>query len=744
MLRSTVRRGAVSAAAAAGAIALGLGVAAPASATVDPVSGAVTVDLLSITDFHGGLRWAPNLAQQVAEIRAANEDTVFSSVGDSIGGSTFESAIFQDEPTLEILNAMGLQVSAVGNHEFDQGFDDLAGRVSDIADFPYLAANVEGQSELAPTEIITTANGVRIAYIGTVTQSTPEIVAASGVEGLTFTDPVAVTNAIAADIVATDSADVVVALAHEATSVVAGGFSTDVDVAFTGHSHQQDVQTTPNGVTVVQSLSSGERLGHVELVVPETGPVVVAAAENLTVTGITQAQADSDDPIATPATEPTVLGLVRDAFDAARPIGAQVVGEEMTLPFLAASNTGQPNSGTPQHRGAESPLGNLIAEVARVTANDNGLEADFGIINPGGVRADLVPNAAGQLTLRQAFNVTSFSNVIGTLDLTGAQVDQLLEQQFLPRAPRPMLALGLAGLGFAYDPAAPVGERVLDAWLERTEVVDGQEVVVQEAIDPAATYTVASNAFLLEGQDGFTVLRDGTNPQALTTIDWEATADYLSANPGLVPDYSQRSLGVTVGTDLSQVFEPGDEIVVDFSSLSFTSTEPKPSVVTATVLGSAPAVATGDVVTSVTDLELPAAAPGTVLVEAPVDNAIVVDSNETGRANVVITIPEDTEDGLFAVDYVASGAGLEDQLLGVLVVEVEAAAVQPPVSPEPSAPVPSAPTPSAPPVGGGDDQAGQGGTLPQTGAELAGPALAIATLALLAGLGLVLRRRVAA
>ncbi|WP_144721039.1 bifunctional metallophosphatase/5'-nucleotidase [Agrococcus jejuensis] len=751
MTRSNVRRGALSAVAAAGAIALGLGVAAPASATVNP-DGSVTVDLLSITDFHGALRAAPNMAQQIATFRLDNPDTLFSSVGDSIGGSTFESAIFQDEPTIDALNAMALDVSAVGNHEFDQGFDDLVDRVVPLADFPYLAANVEGQSDLAPTEIITTDNGVRVAYIGTVTQQTPDIVSASGVEGLTFTDPVAVTNAIAADIVATDSADVIVALAHEGTAVMRDGLSADVDVVFTGHSHETiptqvpppsgvtplPVSYTPSGAPIVQSGSSGSVLGHVELLVALDGTVTVATAENLSVSSISQAQADSDDPITSPATEPAVLQIVRDTFDAARPIGAQIVGEDMTLPFLAASNSGTPNSGTPQHRGAESPLGNLIAEVARVTANEGGLDADFGIINPGGIRADLVPNASGEITLRQAFNVTSFSNTIGTLDLTGAQVDELLEQQFIGQGSRPMLALGLAGLGYYYDPTAPIGDRVTGIWLETTEVIDGEELVLQEPIFEEDVYTVASNVFLLEGQDGFTVLRDGANPQALTTIDWQATADYLTANPGLLPDYTQQSIGVTEVTPFDQVFEPGDEITIDFSSLSFTNIEPKPSVVTASVVdfGSAP---TGDVVTgSVTGgFDQAAAEPGTVLVEAPVDNANVLDSNETGRASVTFTIPEDTEDGLFAAQYVSSGSGLDDQLLGILVVEVDAADAPPSVDPStPPSATPPTTSPSTPPAAGG-----AGGTLPQTGAELAGPAVALAALLLMAGIGLVLRRR---
>ncbi|SDH66406.1 bifunctional metallophosphatase/5'-nucleotidase [Agrococcus jejuensis] len=745
MTRSNVRRGAVSAVAAAGAIALGLGVAAPASA--EPTPAGTTVDLLSITDFHGALRTAPNIAQQVADFRLANRDTVFSSVGDSIGGSTFESAIDADEPTIQALNDAGLQVSAVGNHEFDQGFDDLVDRVVPLADFPYLAANVEGQTDLDGVEIITTFNDVRVAYIGTVTQQTPSIVSESGVAGLTFTDPVAVTNQIADQLVLTDQADVIVALAHEGSGVVASGFNTNVDVAFTGHSHEENVQTTPNGVTVVQSSSSGARLGHVALTVAEDGTVTVQTAENRSVTSLTQRQADGLDPIGA-GFEPTTTATVRAAFDYARPIGAEVIGE-LGAPFLAPSPTGQPNSGTPQHRGSESPLSNLIAEIAYLTANDGGLGADFGIINPGGIRADLVPNADGDITFRQAFNVTSFSNLIGTLDLTGAQVDLMLEQQFLGQGSRPVLALGLSPqLSYLYDPTAPIGDRVTDVF------VNGAPV------DTEATYTVASNVFLLEGQDGFTVFDSGTNPQALAagTIDWEATADFFrdrlaAGEEPLVPTYLQQSVGLHEVTSLDQVFAPGDEITVDLSSLSFTSTEPKPAEVVATVGGLTLPATAGETLPGTTagDLVVPAAAPGTVLATVPVDNAITCtgtcapnpatglvegNDNEMGRASVTIAVPADTEDGPFSVRYAWSADGQFTQFIE-LTVNV-AADVAPPTeepSPSPTAPTPTTP-PTAPPVAGG----GQG-ELPQTGAELAGPAVALAALLLALGLGLVLRRR---
>lgn len=757
MTRSNVRRGALSAVAAAGAIALGLGVAAPASATVNP-DGSVTVDLLNITDFHGALLTAPNIASQVAAFRSANPDTIFSSAGDSIGGSTFESAVAQDVPTLDLLDEAGIEVSAVGNHEFDQGFADLTERVQPLVDFPYLGANVvdeiTGEPVLPPFEIITTASGLRVGYIGTVTQSTPTIVSPAGIEGLEFTDPIAATNEYAAllsdgtDTPDNPEADIVVALVHEGTAIVAPGLSADVDAAFTGHSHEATTATTPSGAPVVQAEASGTLLGRIQLTVSAAGEVTTATPSRIPVTAMTPAQAASTEPLDAATFDAESVAIVRAAYADAAERGNQQIGT-VGAPFNAGSRNNTANVGTPSNRGTESPLGNLIAEIALETVNDFGLDADFGIMNPGGLRADLDPSGDQIITFREAFNVTSFSNTIGTIDLTGAQVEALLEQQFEvgDRAPRPMLALGLSPqLSYIYDPAAPIGDRVDAVFLNGAP------------IDPAGTYRVASNTFLLEGADGFTVLREGTNLQESGVVDWQATANFLGKpeNAGLVPSYLQQSVGVTPVTPLDQVFAPGDEITVDLSSLSFTSTEPNPDTVVATVGGEAlPTAAAAPLVgTAATGGITPAAAPGTFLAEAPIDNTVVLvpsesvggapvpqpdngqGSNETGRATVTIVVPEDTEDGGFTVRY-AWAAGTELEQFVELTVAVAADDVPPSVDPStPPSATPPTTSPSTPPAAGG-----AGGTLPQTGAELAGPAVALAALLLMAGIGLVLRRR---
>src|SRR5690606_17622261 len=140
---------------------------------------------------------APGIADIVSETTAANEDTVFVSAGDNIGGSTFESAIAQDQPTIDVLNAMGLYTSAVGNHEFDRGIDDLNNRVIPAADFEYTGANVDG-SGLPAYSLWEAPAGVTVGFVGAVTESTPEKVTPSGIAGLTFTSAVDAVNDTAA------------------------------------------------------------------------------------------------------------------------------------------------------------------------------------------------------------------------------------------------------------------------------------------------------------------------------------------------------------------------------------------------------------------------------------------------------------------------------------------------------------------------------------------------------------------
>ncbi|GAA4285964.1 bifunctional metallophosphatase/5'-nucleotidase [Georgenia daeguensis] len=659
---------------------------AVAPATVGP--DGVTIDLLGITDFHGALKQAPVLAGMINTIRVENPDAVFVSAGDNIGGSTYESAIQQDAPTIDVLDAMGLEASAVGNHEFDQGYADLAGRVDARADWTYLGANVDGENpELANVRFVT-VNGIEVAFVGSVTEETPRIVSADGIVGLTFADPVARTNAIAAQLSDNNpdngEADVVVALVHEGTGLVAGALSADVDAAFTGHTHETLTAQTPSGAPVVQAGASGSHLGRITLTVSSDG-AVSATGTNVAVPADGARDAD-------------VQKIVDDAIAQAKVLGQEQVGS-VTAPFNRGTNTAVSDG---SNRGVESPLGNLLGEVAKWTAESVGLTPDFGIINPGGIRADLDPDGNGVVTYAEAFAVQPFGNTIGTIDLTGEQVVTMLEQQFQPASSRPVLRLGLsADVDYTYDPTAPQGSHISDV------------LVGGEPIDLEATYTVASNTFLLGGQDGFTVFSEGTNFTETGIVDLQGLVDFLDANPELAPDYTQRSVGLTFVTDPTIEYVGGEEIVIDLSSLSFTTSEPKPELVRLFVDGEEAGQFT-------------------------VDNTITPGTDETGRATVTITVPDLASYAVGDVVFfeLVFGATPESEQSVVLGLEVtESGVVVPPTdggAPQPGPGKAPVVTPVAKPTTG---------TLPETGADLNAAILGATSLLLLGGLTIAAARQ---
>ncbi|MDD9206074.1 metallophosphoesterase, partial [Georgenia sp. 10Sc9-8] len=275
-----------------GALSLGaVGLAVPAAADTDDsgdigtqsVEEYVSVDVLAFNDFHGRLTQggqsagAAVLAGAADAVRAENEDTVLVSAGDNIGASTFVSMVQEDTPTIEALNAMDLFASAVGNHEFDRGADDLTGRVTDLADFPYLVANVDGDlPNIDEYAIYESPNGVSVGFIGVVTEDVPSLVTPAGIEGLEFTDMSAAANRVAAQLSDGDAdngeADVVVVLAHEG----AGGTSVEdatgdsdygdlvnnaenIDAIVSGHTHQL-YNHEINGMQVTSGSQYGEHL----------------------------------------------------------------------------------------------------------------------------------------------------------------------------------------------------------------------------------------------------------------------------------------------------------------------------------------------------------------------------------------------------------------------------------------------------------------------------------------------------
>ncbi|WP_188043432.1 5'-nucleotidase C-terminal domain-containing protein [Changpingibacter yushuensis] len=585
--------------------------ALPANAEPDST---VTIDIAAISDFHGHIENASTLATYVNQMKDANPDTIFAANGDLVGGSAFVSSIQQDQPTIDILNAMGLEVSSTGNHEYDRGYSDLLGRIGPAAQWPYIVSNVSGvdTTEFAPTYTVTTPSGVDVAFVGAVTDELPTLVSPAGIAGLTVTDPVAAVNAQAALLKdgndANGEADVVIALIHETTSV-AKNVGSNVDAVVAGHTHQDDSAATASGAPVIEPGSYGQYAGHISVSYDTTAGAVTNATAEVDTLGNLGLAKDAD-----------IEAMYQQAKSVSDGLGSGTAGTIVGGADRGTNDGTKASLGT--NRGTEMTAGNMIAQAFYEYSQSMSKTADFGIMNPGGVRADIDADGNGTVTLGESYTAQPFGNSYGIVDLTAAQVYTLLEQQWADastQTSRPILQLGISdSLSYTYTADASFGHHIKQVFL------DG---AVLDRNDTTTLYTVASNAFLLAGGDGFTVFKAGVNYQDTGIIDNDVFNEFLAANPGYVVDYAQRNIAIT-GED---TLVAGEGTTISLASLSMTyatALQPLPRTVTI-------------------------ALDGETIGRAGVNNTVTPNLNETGKATVSVVVPDDVLGGEHALTIIA-------------------------------------------------------------------------------------------
>ncbi len=284
-----------------------------------------------------------------------------------------------------------------------------------------------------------------------------------------------------------------------------------------------------------------------------------------------------------------------------------------------------------ENRGGESTLGNFVADVQLEATKDAGSEIAF--MNPGGLRADLTfastgaTDPDGNVTFAEAAAVQPFANTLVTMELTGAQIKAVLEQQWQPAgASRPFLKLGVSE-GFEYTYVV-------------NPIVTGQPItgtvtgmyLNDVAIAPTDVFTVTANSFLASGGDNFAAFAQGAGAADSGKIDLQSMVDYFKANPVASPDPAQRAVGVNLSAPDADGYSPGDEVTLTLSSLLFSNSAPL----------------TGTAVVSAGDVELGS---------APIDPAIVDTTDEGGRASVTITIPAGTPSGPLVLTVSVPEAG---------------------------------------------------------------------------------------
>lgn len=512
----------------------------------------VNVQILALNDFHGalnpssGIGGAAYLATYVKNLSTGNPNTVKVSAGDMIGASPIQSALFHDEPTIQAFNLMGFDFSAVGNHEFDEGWQELLrvqnggchptdGCYTGVppftgATFEYLAANVirlDNGETLFPAFMVKEYGGVKVAFIGIALESTPTIVVPSGVAGLEFQPEVTTINYYVKYLKDTQGIKTFVVLLHDGAGPAANAnacnpadpFFTnvvmkvdpEVDALITGHSHsayicQITVKKNYGPMLVTSAGYNGKYLTDIDLTINGTnGQVAASKATNVSII----------DANVTPDAD--VKALLDQYSIISAPIANRVIGS------ITANIT------KTQNAAGESALGDVIADAqleASAPAADGG--AVVAMTNPGGIRTDLiylqsVGEGDGKVTYGEAFAVQPFSNSLVTMTLTGAQLKAVLEQQ----ATTLKILQISASLTYTWTASAAAGSKVSELKISGVDV------------DPVAIYRVTVNNFLAAGGDGFTSLLAGTN--LLTgEIDLDAFVSYLTLHSPVAPGPQNR------------------------------------------------------------------------------------------------------------------------------------------------------------------------------------------------------------
>ncbi|MGW0219499.1 bifunctional metallophosphatase/5'-nucleotidase [Streptomyces tendae] len=527
------------------------------------------VQLLSFNDLHGNLEppagssgrvtevqpdgttktidagGAEYLATHLREARKGNRYSITAAGGDMVGASPLLSGLFHDEPTIEALNKLDLDVTSVGNHEFDEGAKELArlqnggchpteGCYTDKgfkgADFPYLAANVLDEKTGTPLlkpYWVWKQRGVKVGFIGVTLEGTPDIVSAEGVKGLKFKDEVETINKYAKEL-QRQGVKSIVALIHEGGFPASSSYNYDcdspgagdgisgpivdiaknitpqVDALVTGHTHNAYVCTIPDPAGNPRMVTSASSFGRLYT---DTTLTYDRRTGDIARTSVKSANhvVTRDVPKA-----PDMTRLIDEWSTLAAPIGNRPIG------YVSADIN---------RDGTESPLGDLIADAQFAYGKAQDPETDLALMNPGGIRAPITYTASGAegdgvVTYAEGFTVQPFANTVNLKDYTGAQLIQVLKEQVSgPNEAAPKILQVSSGLTYTLDLTRSGADRVVTDSIR----LNGSP------IDENATYRVASNSFLAGGGDGFTTLGEGTN-ELVGADDLAAFEQYLTAN----------------------------------------------------------------------------------------------------------------------------------------------------------------------------------------------------------------------
>ncbi len=450
---------------------------------------------------------AARMVTAIEAAKARHDNWLLLDAGDQFQGTLFFQ-YYGGDVQAEIMGKLGFDAMAVGNHEFNNGPEGLAGFVNQV-EFPVLMSNADlsGEgllSDIIEKSVVIEKAGERIGIVGVTPRNNDEL--SSPGPNIIFTDP---SEAIQAEVDAltADGVNKIIVLSHSgfATDLVIAQNTTGVDLIVGGHSNTflsntDDGADGPypemmNGVPIVQAFAFGKYLGELEITFDDDGNVVEAKGEPILLD-------------ASVAEDPDTKARIAELAEPLDEIRNRVVGEA----------AGAIEGDRSVCRVEECPMGNLVADAMLDRVADQGIQVAF--TNSGGIRASI---DAGEVTMGEVMTVLPFQNTLSTFTASGQTLIDALEngvsqvEDVAGRFPQ------VAGMTFTWDSSAEPGSRIVSV------------EIGGEPIDPAATYGVVTNNFLRGGGDGYAMFTLATDAYDfgpdLADVLAEYMAENLPANP---------------------------------------------------------------------------------------------------------------------------------------------------------------------------------------------------------------------
>jgi len=464
------------------------------------VDGYKVINILHTNDVHGfniegaydGMG-AAKMMTFIKNFKESHKNVLLLDGGDALQGHNF-ATLTKGENSVKVMNALGYDAMVAGNHEFDYGKERIL-ELAEMAEFPILGANIKDENGDSYLEAVKEfeVDGVKVAVVGITTPETKYKSHPDGTVGLTFKDPATAFNEVTKDI----DADVVVSLAHLGvdessdyanTSIGLADGAENLDVIIDGHSHTAlETGKMQNGVLIGQAGEKGKNVGIIRILLKDN-EIVAKEASLFTKEESLTLEDDAE-----------ILTLIEEL----NAVNKEIESEEVaTAPFELVGEREVVRRG-------ESNLGNLIA-----TALKEETGADFALTNGGGIRASI---DEGVVTKGEILTVLPFGNTVRVIELTGADVIAAIENGITDYPETKGAFPHIAGMTVKFDSSKEAGSRVVEV------LVDGVE------LDKEATYTLATNDFLVAGGDGYTMFVGKKVVGELGAMD-EILIDYVNEN----------------------------------------------------------------------------------------------------------------------------------------------------------------------------------------------------------------------